>query len=418
MKRIVYTALALILCLCLFAVPALAAGTSASLTGPGTVRAGDTITLTFSLEGTGISVVTGELEYDSTLLELKESALAVKGGWTGGLDGNILLVWDDKLETPINSKTNVLTLKFKVKSDVATGTTIRVAMKNLAPSDGQKDIPIEDAVYATTIAAPKSSDNTLASLTVSNATISPAFSAGKTSYTAEVPFEVSKLNVQATANDSKAKVSISSPNLTAGGTTKVTVTVTAENGAKKTYTISVKRAQDPNYVESDSAELSGITVNGFVLSPGFSADQDQYVVWLPYETESVTVTGKAVSSKATVTVEGGSNLIAGVDNEIRVICTAEDGTQKVYTIIAKRAPAHGEDTEPTEPDTEPTESETQPVEPGTEPTAPAPTAPQGGCNCENDCGNPWWLLLIIGALCFAGGAAAGIFLDKKYLNKK
>ena len=85
-------------------------------------------------------------------------------------------------------------------------------------------------------------------------------------------------------------------------------------------------------------------------------------------------------------MEGGENLVAGADNEIKVICTAEDGTQKVYTIIAKRAAAHGS-TEPTEPQT--------PVEP------------------ERTGGIPWWTLLIVGALCLAVGAVGGMFITGK-----
>jgi hypothetical protein len=256
-----------------------------------------------------------------------------------------------------------------------------------------------------------STDNTLKSLTVSNATISPAFSAGTTNYTAEVPFEVSKLDIQATANDSKAKVAINNPTLTPNGTTKVTVTVTAENGSKKTYTISVKRAQDPNYVASGNNDLKGISVDGFLLSPVFSADNTGYIVWLPYETEQVTVKGTPADSKASVTVEGGENLVAGADNEIKVICIAEDGTQKVYTIIAKRAAAHGS-TEPTEPaPTDPAPTDPEPTE--AKPTEPAPTEPQTPTEPEQSGGIPWWTLLIVGALCLAVGAAGGMFITGK-----
>ena len=60
-------------------------------------------------------------------------------------------------------------------------------------------------------------------------------------------------------------------------------------------------------------------------------------MWLPYEVENITVAGTATDSKASVAVEGGSNLVAGEDNAISVICTAESGTKKTYTVIAKRA---------------------------------------------------------------------------------
>ena len=297
MKKILYMALALILCLCLFAVPALAAGTGASLTGPGTVRAGDTITLTLSIEGSGISFVSGSLVYDTTVLELKGTERTIQNGWSGDFDGNGFLIWDDTLEHPIDGKTGIFTLTFQVKSSVATGTAIEIRVKDLTVSDGSADTNLSDAVYSVSVAAPKSGDNTLKSLTVSNATLSPAFSAGTTSYTAEVPFEVSKLDVKAVANDGKATVKVNNPTLTPDGTTKVTITVTAENGSKKTYTITVTRAQDPNYVPSNNSTLTQIQVDGYVLSPVFDASNTQYVVWLPYETENVTVSGTAADQR-------------------------------------------------------------------------------------------------------------------------
>lgn len=403
MKRITSLVIVLLLCISLFAVTASAASASASLTGPGTVRAGDTITLTFHLSGSGIFGASGTLSYDGSQLTLTGTSQKIGNGWAVEFNGNNFVAYDNNLASPINSNTALFTATFKV-GNVAVGTAINVSYTSVAASDGTADANIGTVTYSTTIAAPLSTDNTLASLTVSNATIGPAFSAGTTSYTAEVPFEVSKLNVSAVANDSKAKVSVNSPNLTPNGTTKVTVTVTAENGSKKTYTISVKRAQDPNYVASNNNNLSGISVDGFLLSPVFSAENTQYVIWLPYETENVTVSGTAVDSKASVTVEGGTGLKAGQDNEIKVICTAEDGTVKIYTVIAKRAAAHDGSVDPTEPATEPTEPSASATE---------PTEPQSLADTENSGGIAWWVLLIVAILCLAGGGIVGIFLKEK-----
>lgn len=423
MKRVLYMALAIVLCLCLLVTPTLATTASASLTGPGTVRSGDTITLTFNLNGSGIYGASGTLEYDSGVLELKGTEQKINDGWAVEFNGNNFVAYDNNLAKPINKNTALFAVTFKVKSNVATGATIKVSYKDVTASDGSADTNVGTVSYTATIAAPMSGENSLKSLTVSNATIDPSFSSNTTSYTAEVPFEVSKLDVKAETTDAKAKVKIDSPTLTPNGTTQVTVTVTAENGSKKTYTIAVKRAQDPNYVASSNNDLASIVVDGFLLSPVFSADNTNYVVWLPYETESVTVSGAPADSKASVAVEGGVDLKAGQDNEIKVICTAEDGTQKVYTVIAKRAAAHDGSVEPTEPPTEPTQPETglPTTAPDTEPTtqpAVSPTEPQAPIEPEKTDGIPWWSLLIVGIVCLAGGATAGIFVDKKYLNKK
>ena len=413
MKRFISMALILMLCLSLVAVTASAASANASLTGPGTVRAGDTITLTFNLGGSGIFGASGALSYDSSQLTLTGTSQKIGNGWAVEFNGNNFVAYDNNLASPINGNTALFTATFTVNGGLPAGTALSVSYSGVTASDGTADINVGTVTYSATIAPPMSTDNTLKDLTVSNATISPAFSAGTTNYTAEVPFEVSKLEISATANDGKATVSINSPNLVPNGTTNVTVTVTAENGSQKYYVIAVTRAQDPNYVASSNNDLSGITVDGFLLSPMFSAENTQYVIWLPYETESVVIGGTAADSKASVTVEGGTELKAGQDNAIKVICTAEDGTQKVYTVIAKRAPAHDGSTEPTEPPTQPTTvPTTQPTEPSTAPTEPA--QPDNGGNSG---GIAWWVLVIVGILCLAGGVAGGIFVDKKYLNK-
>lgn len=426
MKRIVCIALVLMLCLCLFAIPAMAANASATLTGPGTIRAGDTITLTFNLNGSGIYGAQGTLSYDGSVLELKSTSQKIGNGWVVEFDGNNFVAYDNNLAKPINKNTALFAVSFKVKGNVAVGTAIKVSYINVAASDGNADANIGTVSYSATVAPPMSTDNSLKSLTVSNATISPAFNANTTNYTAEVPFEISKLNVTATANDNKAKVSVNSPNLTPNGTTKVTVTVTAENGTIKTYTISVKRAQDPNYVASGNNNLSGISVDGFLLSPVFSAENTQYVIWLPYETEQITISGTAADGKASVSVEGGDNLIAGADNEIKVICTAEDGTQKIYTVIAKRAAAHNvepdDSTEPTEPNnpTEPSEpatpsapTEPVPTEPAvTEPTETSPVSEDNSKNGEQT-GTSFVITIIVGVICLVVGLSVGILIGKK-----
>lgn len=374
MKRIIAITFALLLCICLLSITVSATNASASLTGPGTVRAGDTITVTFSVNGSGLLGLQGTISYDSSLLTLSKTTQKVGSPWMVEFNGDKFVAYDNNQTNPINSSTALFALTFKVSGNAATGAALKISCTNLKASDGSTEVSVGTVSYSKEIARPLSTDNKLKSLNVGNAAISPSFSAGTTSYTAEVPYEVSKLEITAVANHSGAKVSINNPTLTPNETTQVTVTVTAESGSKRTYTISVRRAQDPNYVMSADNSLSGITVEGFLLSPVFTADNTNYVIWLPYETETVTVGGTANDSKASVRVEGGENLLPGADNAIKVICTAEDGTERIYTVVAKRAAAHNTDirdpieletTAPTE-----TQSETQPTqttEPGNVP---------------------------------------------------
>ena len=346
MKKCLILLLTGLLLVGVMCMPASAAKASASLTGPNVVRAGDTITVTFKLDGSGIYGASGRLQYDSNQLTLTGTSQKIASPWMVEFNGNEFVAYDNNLTNPINSNTSLFTATFKVKSGLATGTQIAVSVEDVATTDGSVDTNVGSASYSAVIAAPKSTDNTLKQLTVGNATISPAFHPNVTSYTASVPYVVSKLELTYQVNDSKATVSVHNPTLTADATTKVTLTVTAENGSTKTYTIMVTRARDPNYQPSGNHDLSGITVDGFTLSPVFTPENDRYIVWLPYETQRVTVRATAAHKLATVEVIGGDNLVAGQDNEIRVICTAENGQQKIYYVIAKRAAAHGQESQP------------------------------------------------------------------------
>jgi hypothetical protein len=95
-----------------------------------------------------------------------------------------------------------------------------------------------------TVVAPVvlSSNNNLKSLEISPGTLTPAFTASQTSYTAEVPMGTSEIAVSATAEDSKASVAVSGNKNLQDGANTVSVVVTAEDGSTKTYTIAVTRA--------------------------------------------------------------------------------------------------------------------------------------------------------------------------------
>ena len=73
MKKRISVISILILCLLvILPITAFAVSGSATLTGPDTVRAGDTITLTLNLSGKDIYGAEGVLFYDKNVLELKE----------------------------------------------------------------------------------------------------------------------------------------------------------------------------------------------------------------------------------------------------------------------------------------------------------------------------------------------------------
>lgn len=330
MKRIIsiITALMLLTTLCVSHVHAAA---SASLSGPSTVRAGDYITVSLKVNASNSSGIEGQFSYDSSQVTLR-SMTAKINGWVVEENGDKFVAYDNNLSNPIKKSTTVISASFRVSSSVATGKKITISVKNLEV-DG--DSGTYSASYSINVSRPLSNDATLKSIEVNDA-ISPELTEDVYDYdVGEVPFSVSELDVSATPNDSNAKVEISGKGLSVGKNT-VKITVTAETGDTKEYTLTVTRQQDPNYVPSSNANLSEITLSTGVISPHVSDEMSEYIVYVPFETQTISISGSAQDEKATGVTSVTDQEIAVGENVFELICTAEDGTEKIYTVTVMR----------------------------------------------------------------------------------
>lgn len=140
--------------------------------------------------------------------------------------------------------------------------------------------------------AAKSDNADLKSLSLSKGTLSPKFSAAKTTYTASVANDVTDVKVYATAADGEAKVEVSGKSALEVGENVRTVTVTAASGAQKTYKITITRAAEGETSEPEQtsepennpyeAIVDGVAytvatdISGIALPKGFSASVAEY----------------------------------------------------------------------------------------------------------------------------------------------
>ncbi len=330
MKRI--TAIIISILLIVTMVPVNVFAASASFIGPTTVRAGDTISVAFKISGGNLSGYSGSLKYDASVLTLQSVSSNAGNSWSFTRSGNNIVAYDTTGNTV--PATSLFTATFKVNSGVATDTDVNVSFSGDFSLDGVESGL--SAEYSTSVAPPLSNDATLSSLSVANAKLSPSFSPSKTSYSCgTVDFSVSKLSISAVANDSGAKVSITGSDLSVGKNT-VKITVTAATGAKKTYSISVTREQDPNYKASTNTKLSGMTLSYGQLSPEFASDVTEYVVYVPYEVNTFSIAASAADPLAQG-AEGVEDVKLKVGlNELLVKCIAEDGSEGVYKVNVVR----------------------------------------------------------------------------------
>lgn len=100
------------------------------------------------------------------------------------------------------------------------------------------------------------------------------FKYGTTSYEVEVPEDTEKVEVYASAQDEKAKVTGTGSKTLEKGKNKFDVVVTAEDGTTKTYTINVIRKTEEEKVDTQTNEeigngLEKLTIGSLKLSPEF-----------------------------------------------------------------------------------------------------------------------------------------------------
>lgn len=148
-----------------------------------------------------------------------------------------------------------------------------------------------------------SKDNNLKSLTISEGTLSPAFSASTTSYTVELASTVTSLKVDAVANDTKASVKGTGTKELEPGENTIKITVTAENGNPKVYTITAIVDETPlvflpyngkelgvvrnikNVKEPNGFEQTKVKVNGNDTVAWHSSNRNVTLLYLQNEND-------------------------------------------------------------------------------------------------------------------------------------
>ena len=258
----------------------------------------------------------------------------------------------EKLEYTLDDvKGDVSSIEVSATAEDTKASVVGTGNKSLSIGDNSIEVVVtaEDGSTKTyTIKVKKlSNDIALKSLTVTSnhmGTLTPSFASTTYAYTYNYDATVTSLNVTATTNNTNAKVGIidsdSSDIMTStigsaaktfnSSTKNVKVTVTAEDGTTKDYTIVLSRDK------STDATLDSLTVSEGTLTPTFNKNTLNYTVNVDNDVTSIDVNATSTDSNATVTGTGTKQLNTG-DNTVTIKVTSESGSENTYTINVIRA---------------------------------------------------------------------------------
>ena len=240
-----------------FPIDAKAISASSSLSGPTTVTVGSTISVTASVSASRMYIIQGNITSSNNSVLSGSGSLYKKADLSvsenGFTSASKTVQFTAKSEGTATIKLIDTGIGITVDDEpisFSSSLTVKVVAKtnNTSSNSSSSSSSSSSSNESTTTQEPevkKSSEKNLSSLSVSEGTLSPKFSAGTTTYKVDLTSETESLTISAKAKDSKASVSGTGEKELKIGENNFTVTVKAEDGSKKTYTISVYVTEKP-----------------------------------------------------------------------------------------------------------------------------------------------------------------------------
>ncbi len=149
---------------------------------------------------------------------------------------------------------------------VSGGCSIKVKSSNSSSSSSNTSRPAQEPQDD-----PRSKNNNLKSLSISQGTLNPKFSASQTEYSVSLSADVTEITVDAKADDSKAKVSGTGKQSLKAGKNDIKIVCTSEYGTKKEYIIHATVDEKPLiYLDYNDAKLGVVrNYDGIQVPDGF-----------------------------------------------------------------------------------------------------------------------------------------------------
>lgn len=185
-----------------------------------------------------------------------------------------------------------------------------------------------------------SSNNNLSSLNANVGTFDIAFDKDVTVYTLTVPFDTESVILSGSLEDVNSTVDGLIEYKLTGDKTTANITVVAEDGTIKVYTVYiVKEAKPENvatpvtYYYSSNNYLKSLEIDGYEIT--FDKETNEYKITVKSDVTSLNIKAIPEDSRARVEITGNEKFKKG-NNTVTITVTAEDGSTREYKITVNK----------------------------------------------------------------------------------
>ncbi len=194
-------------------------------------------------------------------------------------------------------------------------------------------IPVYNIMPSTAVAKPNpgNPNSYLNSIKINGTTIQ-GFTYNNTDYMVNVPYNTTSINLSATTINANATLSGTGTITLVDKNTIKLLEVTAGNGTKTTYNITINKESSPINT------LNNITIDKIPFT--FDKDTLNYNLNVAYNITNINISYEKTDTNSTVTGLTSKDLVIGA-NILQYVVTAENGTTKTYIINVIRADANG-----------------------------------------------------------------------------
>lgn len=259
------------------------------------------------------------------------------------------IIFNDKLIGTFNDNYN-----FVAAGDALTSGNIVMTLVFTATNDGVGNISISGdtakflninefntLVGEVVIERNISTNNDLISLNASVGNFDIAFDKDVTEYTLTVPYDTESVILSGALSDVNASVDGLIEYKLTEDRTVATITVTAEDGSIKTYTVYIVKGAKPvttatpvTYYYSSNSYLKSLEIDGYDID--FDKEIYEYKISVSSDVTSLDIKAIAEDSKSRVEINGNEGFKKG-ENTVIITVTAEDGSTKEYKIVVDKA---------------------------------------------------------------------------------